>query len=115
LIFVLTSSFFTRLGIIVSWELNRTYIAQNLCEKRAEKNNCCKGKCELRKQLKKTENNPVNHDSRLKFQEIDHFVIQNIESALEVFFNPLIIVHHSYSQENYDFQFTEYVHKPPIA
>lgn len=40
-----------QLVIITSFELNREYIAKYLCVKKAEENNCCKGSCQLDKEL----------------------------------------------------------------
>jgi len=39
-------------GIVyLRFELNRDYIAKNLCVKKEIKNNCCQGSCHLKKQL----------------------------------------------------------------
>ena len=42
-----------QLGVIGYYELNKNYIAQNLCENRDKPQMKCCGKCYLRKQLKK--------------------------------------------------------------
>lgn len=42
---------FSRLVIVLNFEMNREYIAKNSCEKRNVANNCCKGSCQLKKQL----------------------------------------------------------------
>lgn len=45
------------LGVIGYYQLNKEYIAKNLCENRDKpKMNCC-GKCYLKKQLRKIDNN----------------------------------------------------------
>lgn len=41
--------------LLVDFFINRDYIANNLCEKKELKNNCCKGYCQLTKQLKQEE------------------------------------------------------------
>jgi hypothetical protein len=46
---VLQSS--SSLVILARFELNKEYIAKNLCVKRKIKNNCCKGSCVLKKEL----------------------------------------------------------------
>jgi hypothetical protein len=47
----------TASGIIfIQFELNRSYIAKNLCVKKEEKGNCCQGSCHLKKQLTEAEN-----------------------------------------------------------
>lgn len=52
-------------GIIwVNFELNRDYIAKNICVKKDKIDNCCKGSCELKKQLSEDDSKersaPVN-------------------------------------------------------
>lgn len=46
-----------KLIVVAHFEANRTYIAQNLCENRNKPELHCKGKCYLKKQLKKEEKN----------------------------------------------------------
>lgn len=47
----------TASGIIfIQFEINRSYIAKNLCVKKEEKVNCCQGICHLKKQLTEAEN-----------------------------------------------------------
>lgn len=46
---------FLRLGVFAYYELNKAYIAKNLCENKSRPElNCC-GKCYLNKQLKKVD------------------------------------------------------------
>jgi hypothetical protein len=48
-----------QLGIVGYYTINKTYIAKNLCENRNNPKMKCCGKCYLKKQLKKVdENNP---------------------------------------------------------
>ena len=42
-----------QLGIVGLYQLNKSYIAKNLCENRAKPKMKCNGKCHLKKQLKK--------------------------------------------------------------
>jgi len=47
--------------VILSFTLNRPYIAKNLCEKRDQPGNTCQGSCQLCKQLNnddQTDHNP---------------------------------------------------------
>jgi hypothetical protein len=47
----------------IQYDLFRNYIAENLCVKRSETNNCCQGKCFLEKQINmvnEVDENPVN-------------------------------------------------------
>lgn len=51
----LLSQNLSRLVILVNFELNKEFIAKNLCEKKEEVDNCCKGSCHLKKQLDEDE------------------------------------------------------------
>lgn len=45
------------------FKVNQNYIAKNLCIKKSEPDNCCKGSCQLKKELdeeEKKENAPLN-------------------------------------------------------
>jgi hypothetical protein len=46
---------FSKVWIYVSFKISQDRIAQTLCVQRGIKNNCCKGKCYLKKQLKNTD------------------------------------------------------------
>lgn len=45
----------SKMYVIVSFFVNQQFIEKNLCEKREVNNNCCHGKCHLKKELAKTE------------------------------------------------------------
>ena len=66
---------FSKFVIIMHFELNREYIAKNLCVKKDEANNCCKGSCHLNKKLeeedKKEQKSPLQ--SLIKEVEIQLF------------------------------------------
>lgn len=62
----------TATGIVcLRFEFNRQYIAQNLCVKKEEKNNCCQGSCHLKKELDQTE-------KKDKGPAAPHFELQNL-------------------------------------
>lgn len=46
-----------KLIVCINFELNRDFIAKNLCVKKEEPKNCCQGKCHLKKQLDKQDEN----------------------------------------------------------
>ncbi|GAA4468854.1 hypothetical protein GCM10023093_27280 [Nemorincola caseinilytica] len=46
---------FVKLGIVIWYQVNKDYIAKNLCENRAKPEKKCCGKCYLNKQLKKAD------------------------------------------------------------
>lgn len=45
-----------KVGVYTSWQINRDFIAKTSCENRFDPSSDCEGKCQLQKQLKKTEN-----------------------------------------------------------
>ena len=54
---------FTKNFIILNFSVNKKYIAKNLCVKKDVKNNCCQGKCHLKKQLNEEENDTKKSSS----------------------------------------------------
>lgn len=50
-VFLLQSA--SKLLVIANYELNKEYIAKNLCENKAKPKSTCNGKCQLKKQLQK--------------------------------------------------------------
>lgn len=59
---ILTESV-SRSIIVIDFELNRDYFAKELCVKKDIPDNCCKGSCALKKELKQEderEKSPVN-------------------------------------------------------
>jgi hypothetical protein len=54
---------FSKIFILINFQINREYISKNLCVQKKVKDNCCKGSCHLKKQLKeeeKKEESPAN-------------------------------------------------------
>lgn len=80
--------------IILHFEFNREYIAKNLCVKKEEVNNCCKGSCHLNKKLeeedKKEQKSPIqNLTKEVEIQLISQqikFEFSNYEVEQEHFF-----------------------------
>lgn len=46
---------FSKIWIVVSFKINQAQIAKTLCVKKEVKNNSCQGKCHLKKQLDKAD------------------------------------------------------------
>ncbi len=74
LLFLLSFTVVCKIGVTISWSINQNQIAATQCEKRNIKNNCCQGKCQLEKQLKKVDqpSNPIQE--KMKWKEFDSFV-----------------------------------------
>jgi hypothetical protein len=61
---------FSTVGILIHYQLNKEFIAKNLCENRNKPQMHCNGKCHLAKQLKKAEaEESKNHSKRINTQE----------------------------------------------
>ncbi|MBL7921191.1 MAG: hypothetical protein JNJ40_12810 [Bacteroidia bacterium] len=64
----------SKVYILINFQLNREYIAKNLCVKKNEVNNCCKGKCHLQKQLENEDKKlPSSNDSTKEKTETEFF------------------------------------------
>ncbi|MCX6183009.1 MAG: hypothetical protein NT150_13905 [Bacteroidetes bacterium] len=65
--------------------MNRNYIAENLCEKRTQKNNCCKGQCHLKKQIEKEENSDGSSRSGSKEKTEEVAVMNSVQMMTLLF------------------------------
>lgn len=85
-----------KLAIIINFEANREYIAENLCENKDEPDSCCKGSCQLNKSLEeeeKQESSVPGTDIKEKFETLtctltdkDQFCIyETISSFVEYY------------------------------
>jgi len=64
-------SLYARLQVCVNYLVNQKYYAEVLCENKAVKNSCCKGKCVLGKELANIgakENNSPSKDQGQSFK-----------------------------------------------
>ena len=62
---ILTESV-SRSIIVIDFELNRDYFAKELCVKKDIPDNCCKGSCALKKELKAKDINEINVEMSLE-------------------------------------------------
>lgn len=64
-----------QLCIYACWKLNQNYLAINVCEQRNVQGSCCKARCQLKKQMKNTENETNNksqsNPKKIKFAETE--------------------------------------------
>lgn len=67
LILILSIAFqpFAKLLTVAWYQVNKTYIAKNLCENRNKPKMHCNGKCQLRKKLQQLEQGHSEHSSTL--------------------------------------------------
>lgn len=62
--------------VLISFELNKRYIAENLCENRAKPELKCNGKCFLQKKLKETEDSEKNNSQKSEQKDLNFFSIE---------------------------------------
>jgi len=68
--------------VYVTFKINQDEISKTICVQRKVANNTCNGRCELRKSLKKFEDNERKMDNNLK-EKIDLVYISNhIETTI---------------------------------
>jgi hypothetical protein len=97
LLIVLTAYLIIPVLPVIDYLIHKDYIAKNLCVNRKKLHSCCKGKCYLVKQLKKTstktEGESKNTEKRIQLRETDEFlaskcwqpVLQKIEIHYLIF------------------------------
>jgi hypothetical protein len=73
----------SRIYVLVDFQVNQAFIAENLCEKKDEPESCCEGSCHLSKELVKLEEeeaqSPVDpsQSKKEKVEEVVYFCNQN--------------------------------------
>ena len=82
--------------IVIDFELNRDYFAKELCVKKDIPDNCCKGICQLQKELKQEDSNEHSGPSQiiLKFELTG--LSEQLENTLD--FNPVFSSLNYYSR-----------------
>ena len=77
----------SRYLVILNYEMNKDYIAKNLCENRNKPCCCCHGKCFLKKQLAKAdkEQSPSSDNSQKDRNEVLFFAEEKTTSAVKFF------------------------------
>lgn len=82
-----------KLGIVAWWEANRSYVAKELCENRNQPQKKCAGKCYLKKQLNKIEQEPGTENNipnkKHLTEVIDCILTQPINSTSSIVFEPI--------------------------
>ena len=78
LLIVLTAYLIIPVIPVIDYLLHKDYIAKNLCVNRNKPKSCCKGKCYMVKQLKKTSTNTEskseNTEKRIQLRQTDEFL-----------------------------------------
>jgi hypothetical protein len=90
LVFSTLSANFTRFFIFAGFELNRHYIAANLCENIDEPWMHCEGKCYLEKKIKQTQESEKNDEHQSQKNLFQEAAISN--SSPIKFQNQLLLI-----------------------
>jgi len=114
-IFCLMTQCVIQLGILGYYELNKAYIAKNLCENRNRPELKCCGKCYLNKQLKKAggdENGSKNLPNKIEKNEVLVFLLPPPLRLLKHAFSETVIKN-PVLQSLYDSKITRAFFHPP--
>jgi hypothetical protein len=98
--------------ILLSFQMNRAYIAENLCVNRFDAIPVCKGQCFLNKQLneqKKQENKAPN----VKVKEVQWFCQEVLNAKFPIEFRSTLPESHFFYPLFISFEFPGVVDQPP--
>ena len=104
--------------LVLAWyQVNKTYIAQKLCENRNKPKMHCNGKCQLRKKMQLLEQeSPSNSSVPVKIDKIAilEFLLPENQASLN---NPFSILKKPiiFYDKQYTFSYSNYLLKPPRA
>jgi hypothetical protein len=72
LMLLILSQSFSKLFVVLEYNLNKDFIAKNLCINKAKPKLHCNGKCQMMKKLAEEEkqNSPNNSTTKIKIQEV---------------------------------------------
>lgn len=102
--------------LVLAWyQVNKTYIAQKLCENRNKPKMHCNGKCQLRKKMQQLDQeSPSNSSVPVKIDKIAilEFLLPENQATLN---NPFSILKKPiiFYDKQYTFSFSNYLLKPP--
>jgi len=104
--------------LVLAWyQVNKTYIAQKLCENRNKPKMHCNGKCQLRKKMQQLDQeSPSNSSVPVKIDKIAilEFLLPENQASLN---NPFSILKKPiiFYDKQYTFSYSNYLLKPPRA
>lgn len=100
LFFSVSYQSFVKLGVVIWYQINKEYIAQNLCENRNQPEKQCCGKCYLNKKLNNVSNtNSDNNNSILdkwNLGEVIAYTLPQTHSFLSAYYKDYIDIHHAF-------------------
>ncbi|MCD6066264.1 MAG: hypothetical protein K0S33_1090 [Bacteroidetes bacterium] len=101
-----------KLAILINFRANREYIAKNLCVNRKKPKSCCKGSCQLNKQLQeedKKENKGLPPGLKDKFNLLTCTIPEKEEQHFEEITTAPVFIYGN----NYDYSLSGSVFHPP--
>lgn len=118
LLLSISYQYVAKLGMVAMYELNKDYIARNLCENRDKPQMKCCGKCYLKKQLKKADeqdNGSTQAPSKFEKEVTASFLVT--QKITYSFFNtaPLVVFYDGYSFHTGDGAIVSIFHPPPVS
>jgi hypothetical protein len=115
LIVSMICSSFSRYVVMVSFEMNKTYIISSLCENKARPELMCNGKCFLNKKLKEADDNEKKQSQKSEQKNIDLFSTGPLDRLnMEIcFFPELISTSRFYYNFTYFFNNVYSIFRPP--
>ncbi|RVU24780.1 hypothetical protein EOJ36_07135 [Sandaracinomonas limnophila] len=114
LLLILQVPLFNQWGAVAYYQVNRDFIAKNLCVNKDKPKMNCNGHCYLAKQLKAAEEKETKSNSEKleKMPELVLFVQKN--QVIEILhFDPIKSENNFYYSNFYNFQITSGLAKPP--
>lgn len=117
LLFILSFSIGLKTIVVLQWQLNKEYIAKNLCENRKKPNSCCEGKCQLKKRLSKVDKDIDNKNEKgvqlEKLHIVDLINNPSLNYTLPTYYLCKPSTQYISYQSNYSFIYLSKVDKPP--
>ena len=93
---------FSKIWIVVSFKINQDSIAKTLCVKKEVKNNTCQGKCHLKKQLEKADEEEQKQAPTNTKEKVEVLYCQN-QTPFD--FLKVTVFYENQTLNNYDFDF----------
>jgi len=117
LIFAMTATSFQRYFVYASFELNKDYIAKNLCINRSRPWLHCNGKCYFMKKLRQAEENEKKQTAKDNLSRLEISFFQ--EPATVSFLQPVIAESSQMDFPAYTYQYSSHyidaIFRPPKA
>jgi hypothetical protein len=90
---------FVKLGIVIWYQVNKEYVARNLCENKNQPEKKCCGKCYLNKQLNKADKGTTEKNSSVpqkwNLGEVIDYTLPQIVCVLPYFYSESMNIHHT--------------------